>query len=704
MKIGRERAFERQPRQSALDRLHDGDRPHAARGCRTVASACVPSASAISSTPARAPKVVSGCASPRCVRQVGRGRRARRMGATMLSPARDSRGAGRMPLAASRHQLRAGRAAAPTGRSGQPGGQPRRSLRASRPGTGAAISARFALDVQRRRARRCSQEDGDGDGMGSAAAARPAPSRQIAARDRPGDRARVEIRTAETGKRNAALRPWPNLTRGIADPFEDVAAARIDSINHHGIQLVHGFFTVGMGESPVWQLRRRESGVHRKDKCLRRVPGQRARDDVARVGRERRRSRRPAGAPARRFRGARFSSARQERKPTSRRAAVCGFVGRGDGPSRRRESVAGAVGAVELRLVAAGEAADQRADPIGVGEREGRMVHAGADPVQRLGRRDRAWSAATCRGPAGRRGSARRSQRARPPARGPRQRPGCRARRAGRSCCRRRRSARRRARRRVGIAARRPAGRARRWQRAPAGARPRRARRAPSAARCAASSRSSRGRSARPDLAAQRGSRAAWMASGSTSRPISRATSASLGSCSDLGAEGRLAAAPRRRGKRVDERRASMGARASRAARGRPRSGARGQRLRRLPAVEGVGVVRSRNSRSLGRSGRSSSRTGAEKPRSSDGTGRARRRRRSTSVCCGLGRGGSRRPATAPPVSASTARSAPLRPTRPSATGMCSGFLSGWPGVGGQRLREVERVGLAAARRSAARR
>ena len=34
------------------------------------------------------------------------------------------------------------------------------------------------------------------------------------------------------------------------------------------------------------------------------------------------------------------------------------------------------------------------------------------------------------------------------------------------------------------------------------------------------------------------------------------------------------------------------------------------------------------------------------------------------------------------------------RPTRPMRTGICIGFLSGWPGVGGTRLRQGERVGL----------
>ncbi len=50
-------------------------------------------------------------------------------------------------------------------------------------------------------------------------------------------------------------------------------------------------------------------------------------------------------------------------------------------------------------------------------------------------------------------------------------------------------------------------------------------------------------------------------------------------------------------------------------------------------------------------------------------------------------------PSTRPPVARSKARSSPFGPTRPKRTGMCSGSLVGWPGVGGH-AGERQRVGL----------
>lgn len=74
---------------------------------------------------------------------------------------------------------------------------------------------------------------------------------------------------------------------------------------------------------------------------------------------------------------------------------------------------------------------------------------------------------------------------------------------------------------------------------------------------------------------------------------------------------------------------------------------------------------------------------GAEKPRSTDGTGSAERpvkvQLREASLS-------SRTRVVSPgPASPSSTRgrSAPSGPSRPTATGMCSGSLSGWPAVGG---------------------
>ena len=118
--------------------------------------------------------------------------------------------------------------------------------------------------------------------------------------------------------------------------------------------------------------------------------------------------------------------------------------------------------------------------------------------------------------------------------------------------------------------------------------------------------------------------RAAAMASGSMSRPISRAMSDSRGKRQHLGAEGRLQRLVLGDlGERVDE----GGIEARRLA-GAGRRGAGDQRgigeaLGGLPAVEGVGVGAEQEQEIVRRRGRSSSFTGAEKPRSSDGIGGA---------------------------------------------------------------------------------
>jgi hypothetical protein len=75
--------------------------------------------------------------------------------------------------------------------------------------------------------------------------------------------------------------------------------------------------------------------------------------------------------------------------------------------------------------------------------------------------------------------------------------------------------------------------------------------------------------------------------------------------------------------------------------------------------------------------------TGAEKPRSSEGTGSAARpvkvqlREASLSSSTRVVSPGPASPAS------TSGRSAPSGPIRPTATGMCSGSLSGWPAVGG---------------------
>ncbi len=104
--------------------------------------------------------------------------------------------------------------------------------------------------------------------------------------------------------------------------------------------------------------------------------------------------------------------------------------------------------------------------------------------------------------------------------------------------------------------------------------------------------------------------------------------------------------------------------------------------LARLPAVEGIAVVERQELQPLEATG-PRSRTGAEKPRSSDGTGGAgdideaeglRSPRAASARASRVG-------AASSPASR-VASSVPSGPISPMATGMTSGSLVGWPGVG----------------------
>ena len=226
------------------------------------------------------------------------------------------------------------------------------------------------------------------------------------------------------------------------------------------------------------------------------------------------------------------SSERHERNAESRRAAICGLVGSRAEHHLGKKLVAGAIGPIELRLVG-GEAADQRARGWDwQGKRRGgssarapapasrlRDLRLQGEPLvehQRLGVVARSNASSACsRGSSGRRRA--------PPAR-----------RAARSYCRPRRRW--------------------RWAR-------RLPRASPKANRPSATLRSAR----RPALAASgegagldklgvhaarrrrigakraaHRTRAAWIASGSTSSPISRAMSASLGRRQRQRGEGRI--------------------------------------------------------------------------------------------------------------------------------------------------------------------
>ena len=83
------------------------------------------------------------------------------------------------------------------------------------------------------------------------------------------------------------------------------------------------------------------------------------------------------------------SSARHERNAVDRREATCGFFGVERQHGVGEEIVAGAVGAVELGRVRLRERADQRADAVRIGEREGRMPRQRAHAVERRGLGDR---------------------------------------------------------------------------------------------------------------------------------------------------------------------------------------------------------------------------------------------------------------------------------------------------------------------------
>ena len=112
-------------------------------------------------------------------------------------------------------------------------------------------------------------------------------------------------------------------------------------------------------------------------------------------------------AAQRGFGAARCRSARATATSGSAAAAAprsAGCFGRASSTTSRREIVAGAVGAVELGLVGAGEGADQRAHAVGIGDREGRM-RASAPRRARASPAPGSPPAARtiCRGPADRR-------------------------------------------------------------------------------------------------------------------------------------------------------------------------------------------------------------------------------------------------------------------------------------------------------------
>ena len=135
-----------------------------------------------------------------------------------------------------------------------------------------------------------------------------------------------------------------------------------------------------------------------------------------------------------------------------------------------------------------------------------------------------------------------------------------------------------------------------------------------------------------------------------------------------------------------------------------------GETLRRLPAVERIGVMRHQQQQVVfvevdvehGRRGETAQQRGrpagsAHCVKTMRRLGRPVRKCRS----CGFARLGADLPAPAEFLR----RPAPIRPSR---IGITSGFFSGWPGVGARLLRQVERVGfrlgvIGAARREARR-
>ena len=129
----------------------------------------------------------------------------------------------------------------------------------------------------------------------------------------------------------------------------------------------------------------------------------------------------------------------------------------------------------------------------------------------------------------------------------------------------------------------------------------------------------------------------------------------------------------------------------------RPAAGCVGVLLAGIPAHERIGVVRGQEPQPLGRHARQFHRRGeaAQQRRHR----RARRHHRTRSVCSALGQ--QHASAAAPRLAVEpVASSWPLPSSRPMATGITSGCLSGWPGVGGVRCVERQRVALASRHRS----
>ena len=181
--------------------------------------------------------------------------------------------------------------------------------------------------------------------------------------------------------------------------------------------------------------------------------------------------------------------------------------------------------------------------------------------------------------------------------------------------------------------------------------------------------------------------RAEAMASGSTSRPISRAISASPGSCSTWARKAASSASFSATSASASMSSTSKSTISPRAASAAP---AVSERMASVCAacqrLNGSASVLSRKSRSA--SERSMlSLTGAEKPRSSEGTGRLETPWKTIVWLSSVSWITS--PSTRPPAERSKARSSPLAPTRPKRTGMCCGCLLGWPGVGGHDCSSV---------------
>jgi hypothetical protein len=94
---------------------------------------------------------------------------------------------------------------------------------------------------------------------------------------------------------------------------------------------------------------------------------------------------------------------------------------------------------------------------------------------------------------------------------------------------------------------------------------------------------------------------------------------------------------------------------------------------------------------------RSPASTGAEKPRSSEGTGSASTKMK---VCVAWSSAPARarcRSAVRSSAFELQRQGAPIGADQAHATGITNGSLCGWPGVAGQLLRQGQRVGAAAA-------